>query len=143
MQNPQYVTPGQDSIRLEMEGGGLRVVDRDGPSDLFARAEAGDFGAVAPFDPALDVSPPSVQEVAVSRLQVKAALLQMGLLDQVEALVGNLDQMAKLAWAETTTYRRDSPLLNALGPYLIWPNGTALSEADLDALFGLAETIEV
>ncbi len=94
-------------------------------------------------DPALDVSPPSVQEVEVTRLQAKAALLRMGLLDQVEALVGNLDQMTRLAWAEATTFRRDSPLLNALGPYLVWPDGTALSEADLDALFALAETIEV
>jgi len=143
MQNPQYVTPDQGSIRLEMDGGGLRIVDRDGPSDLFARAEAGDFGAVAPFDPALDISPPPIPEVQVTRLQAKAALLQMGLLDQVEALVGNLDQMTRLAWAEATIFRRDSPLLGSLAPFITWPDGTALTQADLDALFLLAETIEV
>ena len=46
MQTPQYVTADLSSIRLEMEGGAVRVVDRDGPSDLFGRAEAGDGDTV-------------------------------------------------------------------------------------------------
>jgi hypothetical protein len=79
----------------------------------------------------------------VSRLQAKAALLQMGLLDQVDTLVNGLDHMTRLAWAEAITFRRDSPLLIALSAYLAWPDGQALTEADLDALFDLAETIEV
>ena len=143
MKNPQYVTADQSSIRLEAEGGALRVVDRDGSSDLFARAEAGEFGAVAPFDPAFDVTPSAEREIVVSRLQAKAALLQMGLLDQVEALMVGMDAMTQLAWREAISYNRDSPMLNALAPYLSWPDGTALTSADLDQLFLLAQSIEV
>lgn len=143
MQNPQYMTADQASIRLELEGGALRIVDRDGPSDLFARAEVGEFGIVAPFDPALDVIPPAVPAMTVSRLQAKAALLQMGLLDQVEALMGGMDAMTQLAWREATAFHRQSPLLNALSVYVTWPDGSALSESDIDQLFRLAETIEV
>jgi hypothetical protein len=143
MQTPQYVTADQNSIRLEMEGGVVRVVDRDGPSDLFGRAEAGEFGAVAPFDPGFDVSPPPEPARRVSRLQAKGALLQMGLLDQVETLMAGMDQMTRLAWQEASTFDRASPLLNGLAPYLSWPDGSALTGADLDQLFLLAETIEV
>ena len=143
MHNPQYITADLSSIRLEALDGGAHIVDRDGPSDLFARAEAGEFGAVAPFDPALDVSPPATPEIAVSRLQAKAALLQMGLLDQVETLMAGLDAMSQLAWREAISYNRDSPMLNALAPYLSWPDGSALTSADLDQLFLLAQSIEV
>ena len=143
MQNPQYMTADQASIRLELEDGALRIVDRDGPPDLFARAEAGEFGTVAPFDPALDVTPPAEPAMAVSRLQAKAALLQMELLDQVETLMASLDAMSQLAWREATTFHRLSPLLNALSVYVTWPDGSALTDADLDQLFLLAETIEV
>ena len=143
MMNPQYITADLSSIRLDMNDGGLRVIDRNGPSDLFARAEAGEFGTVADFDPAFDVTPPVEAEKVVTRLQAKAALLQMGLLDQVEALMGGMDAMSQLAWREATTFHRQSPLLNALAPYLSWPDGTALSEGDIDQLFFLAQTIEV
>ena len=143
MQNPKYITADDSSIALELTDGTLRIVDRDGPTDLFARAQAGAFGPVLPFDPASDVTPTPKPVKAVSRLQAKAALLQMGLLDQVDTLVGGLDHMTRLAWAEATTFRRDSPLLIALSVYLVWPDGQALTEADLDALFDLAETIEV
>ena len=143
MQNPKYITADESSISLERADGTLRVVDRDGPTDLFTRAQAGEFGPVLSFDPALDVTPTPEPVKTVSRLQAKAALLQMGLLDQVDALVAGLDQMTRLAWAEATTFRRDSPLLISLSAYLVWPDGHALTKADLDALFDLAETIEV
>ncbi len=143
MENPQYVVADESSIRLEMSANSILVADRGGGSDLFIRAEAGEFGPVQPFDPALDVTPTLEPVKAVSRLQAKAALLQMGLLDQVETLVGALDQMTRLAWSEATTFQRDSPLLISLAAYLTWPDGQGLTKADLDALFDLAETIEV
>ncbi len=96
MQNPKYITADNSSISLELTDGTLRIVDRDGPTDLFARAQAGAFGPVLPFDPASDVTPTPKPVKAVSRLQAKAALLQMGLLDQVDALVGGLDHMTRL-----------------------------------------------
>lgn len=143
MKNPQYLVADQSTIRLEAQNGALRVVDRDGPSDLFARAQAGEFGAVAAFDPALEVTASAAPELSVSRLQAKAALLQMGLLDQVEALMAGLDAMSQLAWREAISFNRNSPLLNALAPYLTWPDGAALTSADLDELFLLAQSIEV
>ena len=39
MQNPKYITTDESSISLERADGTLRVVDRDGPTDLFARAQ--------------------------------------------------------------------------------------------------------
>lgn len=143
MKHPQYLAADQSTIRLEAQDGALRVVDRDGPSDLFARAEAGEFGAVAAFDPAFEIPAPAAPELSVSRLQAKGALLQMGLLDQVEALMAGLDAMSQLAWREATSFNRNSPMLNALAPYLTWPDGAALTSADLDDLFLLAQTIEV
>jgi hypothetical protein len=143
MQNPKYITADDSSIVLERADGTLRIVDRDGPTDLFARAQAGAFGPVLPFDPASDVTPTPKPVKAVSRLQAKAALLQMGLLDQVETLMAGMDAMTRLAWTEAVEFRRSSPLLNSLAPYLTWPDGAALAEADLDDLFNLAQTIEV
>lgn len=50
----------------------------------------------------------------VSRFQAKAAMLQAGMLDQVEALIAGGDAVTQLAWAEAVEYRRDSPLINSL-----------------------------
>jgi hypothetical protein len=60
-----------------------------------------------------DARTPAVP-VSVSRFQAKAAMLQAGLLDQVELLIAGGDAVTQLAWAEAVEYRRDSPLINSL-----------------------------
>ena len=54
MQNPKYITAYETSFSLERAEGTLRVVERDGPTDLVPQANVGEFG---PVDLALDVTP--------------------------------------------------------------------------------------
>jgi len=70
-----------------------------------------------------------------SRFQAKAALLQAGLLSQVETLMAGADPIAQLAWAEAVEFRRNSPTIAALAA------GAGLSETQVDDLFRAAMTI--
>ena len=74
--------------------------------------------------------------MVVSRFQAKAALLQAGLLDPVEAALAGADPVARLAWAEAVEFRRLSPTIATLAASL------GLSEAQLDDLFRAAGAIE-
>lgn len=67
--------------------------------------------------------------VSVSRFQAKAAMLQAGMLDQVEALIAGGDAVTQLAWAEAVEYRRDSPLINSLAAAM------DMTAEQVDALF--------
>jgi len=80
--------------------------------------------------------PAPVPEV-ISRFQARAALSQMGLLDDAEALVLSQGGLAAMAWGDVTEFRRDSPLVNELAPQL------GLDDQELDDLFRLAITITV
>jgi hypothetical protein len=80
--------------------------------------------------------PAPVPEV-VSRFQARAALSQMGLLDDAEALVLSQGALAAMAWQDISEFRRDSPLVNEIAPQL------GLDDADVDDLFRLAATIRV
>lgn len=78
---------------------------------------------------------PRVCDMAQARL----ALLQAGLLDQVqaaiEAMPGVDGQAARIAWEYRSTVRRDSPLVLALAAQL------DLSEQQLDDLFAAAASL--
>ena len=80
--------------------------------------------------------PVPVPEV-ISRFQARAALSQMGLLDDAEALVLSQGALATMAWEDINEFRRDSPLVNEIAPQL------GLDDAELDDLFRLAATIRV
>lgn len=80
--------------------------------------------------------PEPVPEV-ISRFQARAALLQMGLLDDAEALGQAIGGLGAMAWQDVNEFRRDSPLVNAMAPQL------GLDEEALDNLFRLAATIAV
>lgn len=75
----------------------------------------------------------------VDMAQARLALLQAGLLDQVQAAIdampGAGGQAARIAWEYRATVRRDSPLLQALATQL------QLTELQLDELFELAATL--
>lgn len=75
--------------------------------------------------------------MVVSRFQAKAALLQAGILDEVEAIVENGDPVFRLAWVEATEFRRTSPAIESLGA------SAGLTPEDLDDLFRSAAKIEV
>lgn len=94
----------------------------------------GDGSYLPPPDP--PAMPVPVPEV-ISRFQAKAALSQMALLDDAEALVLSEGALATLAWADINEFRRDSPLVNSIAPSL------GLDSEELDDLFRLAITITV
>lgn len=109
-------------------------IEVDSTVQIGDRCEGGHFSRPAPDAPAS----PSVPQ-SVTRLQAKAALLQAGLLDAANAhfAQAGADPLARLAWAEATTFERDSRLVAATATAL------NLSSAQLDDLFRTAATIEV
>ena len=74
---------------------------------------------------------------SVSRFQARAALLNAGLLDQVEAMMAapETPTLARLAWADAQEFLRESPTVLSMGAAL------GLDSAQLDALFAEAATI--
>lgn len=77
------------------------------------------------------------QTMVVSPFQAKAALLQAGLLDQVETVINDpaTDPLVKLAWNNATEYKRLSPMIVALAAQL------NLTDTQLDELFTNAANI--
>jgi hypothetical protein len=142
MYNPVYLNDEGTVIRLTVSDDDVMIIEPRTDPVLFNEAVAGKYGAVGAYVPDVDDGP-VVVEVTCTRLQAKAALMQMGLLAQVEALIAAMDPLTQLAWAEASTYKRSSPLLNALAEYVTWPDGSSLSTADMDELFSIAQTIEV
>ena len=76
----------------------------------------------------------------VTRRQAKVALLQAGLLDEVEAGIEAITdtitkRIAKLDWSEAQEFRRDWPLLNQLAA------GMGITDGQLDELFRVAAGI--
>ena len=91
----------------------------------------------AQWDGSQWVAPPVYVPQIVSRFQAKAALLNAGLLDEVEAIVADpaTDAMTKLAWAEAIEFNRSSPTVLGLASAL------NLTSQQLDDLFIAAAQI--
>ena len=81
-------------------------------------------------DPNAPTPGPSIPQ-SVTAFQAKAALLDAGLLDAVEAMMASPDtpRIVKLAWSEALTFERQSPTVQSLGSAL------GLDDAALDSLF--------
>jgi hypothetical protein len=89
------------------------------------------------WDGAQWVSPPPYVPQIVSRFQAKAALLNAGLLDQVEAMMADpaTPTVTRMAWAEVTEFNRQSPTVLSMASAL------SLTEQQLDDLFIAAAAI--
>lgn len=107
---------------------------------LFARAVAGDFGAVAPY------VPPALEPVSgpwmISRAQGKIALIQAGLwqsvLDFVTAIPSPVERaIAQVALHDTQYWEYDSPFLRAAAEAL------GLNDIQRADMFRFAATIRV
>lgn len=87
----------------------------------------------------LDIIKPPVDAPVpvVSAFQARAALLQAGLLDDVETYMAQpeTDPFVRLAWDKAQEFRRDSPTVNSLAAPL------GLTTFQLDDLFRFAKTI--
>lgn len=114
--------------------------------EIFSDAVAGKFGTIAEY-----VAPPaparSVPQI-VTRYQGRAALLQMSLLDDVDAHYAALptdtadesvnlkNRMAKERWVGMLNFERDSDELTAIAALY------GMSETQIDDLFCFAATIK-
>ena len=72
---------------------------------------------------------------SVSRFQARAALMDAGVLADVELAVGEMGPLEQLAWAEATEWRRDSPTIAAVADAL------ELTSEQVDQLFISASKI--
>lgn len=79
--------------------------------------------------------PPLDVPASVTRFQARAALIEAGLLGQIEAAVAAADTLTREAWASATAFERSSPTIAALAAAL------GMTGADLDALFRRAAQI--
>lgn len=87
--------------------------------------------------PAPDANASAVPQV-VSAFQAKAALMQAGLYDAINAALTAHDApaLAKLAWETARDFERSSPTISAIGVQF------GISDAQLDALFAAAAKIK-
>lgn len=75
--------------------------------------------------------------LVVSPFQAKAALLQAGVLNDVETLISNSDVLTQMAWNEALEFRRYSPSVLNIATALNW------TEQFLDELFINAYDIKI
>lgn len=73
----------------------------------------------------------------VSRLQARLALLDAGLLADVETALSGADVVTQMAWAEAVEFRRNSPTVESIAAEL------GLTDGQIDDLFRYAAKVEV
>jgi hypothetical protein len=102
--------------------------------DIFARAKAGEWGAVAPY--VQPPEPPVSVPQKITPLQARKALRQLGWKAAVDAFVATLSEEEQEEWDFATEYRRDNAIIakgaTALG----------LTQEQIDELFRLAVTFQ-
>ncbi len=69
---------------------------------------------------------------SVTKRQAKLALLEAGLIDDVEDLISEMDRGDQIEWSDSVWFSRSSPLISKVGEAL------SLSQKRLDALFRAA-----
>ena len=84
---------------------------------------------------AIEADRKSKVPTTISIRQAKLALLQAGLLDDVEAAIAQADRAIQIEWEYAIEFKRDWPALLALQPIL------GLTDRQIDDLFVLASTL--
>jgi hypothetical protein len=115
---------------------------RSAPPELqpgeYARFSGKDGWSIFDYYPEI-IPPPDPIPQSVTMRQARLALLQQGLLAQVDTVIDQLPEpdksAAKIEWEYSQTVERDRTLIQALAP------GLGLSDEDLDNLFKLAVTL--
>lgn len=131
---PQYHTfeppPEQEGFHAVMRNGWILV---EGPTP----PEPPPFAPYVPTEEEILAAKRAL--MVVSPLQAKAALLQAGMLDTVEAYVlgQDTDRLVKLAYNNAIEWRRLSPMIEQMGSAL------GISPEQMDEVFVLAESISV
>lgn len=142
IRNPKYATPNGSLIDVELnhpEYGWIPFTaspddEEQHGRDIYAAAHAGEYGPVAAHG--AEPAPEPVIPHSVTRRQGRLALLGVGKLDQVEAMIAAIEDPVERRAAEieyeADTWERSNAFLQAMWAQL---GGT---EAELDALFVLA-----
>jgi hypothetical protein len=111
-----------------------------------------DDGACIPFDPANrdyqqylawlaegntpePADPTTPQPIIVSPRQIKQALDQVGLYDDVEAAIAAGDRQLKIWWSDATSFESNHPMVVSMAA------GLGVTEQQLTDLFNLAKTL--
>jgi len=122
--------------------GSMVIGTRDDSTQILYERGMEEWDAVLATSPAPYVAPalpdPIIAERAamtVSRFQALAALLNAGLLSQVNVALADAGPLAQLAWAEATEFRRNSPTIAGLAA------GLGLTDTEVDDLFRAAALI--
>lgn len=90
-----------------------------------------------------DDTPPDLPEyirdvvvpASVGRYQLRAALLQMGLFDSVDAHLQQADALVRMTWIDAPEFSRDSELVSVISAFL------ELTSDQMDDVFIFASTI--
>lgn len=84
---------------------------------------------------AMLIAPDTSVPASVTARQALLALLEAGLLDDVEAAIAGASRAAQIEWQRGTTIERASPLIAEIGGAL------GLSDAQIDDLFRAAAAL--
>ncbi len=107
----------------------------DGVLVEMSDAEALAFTSSLP--PALDPLASERANMRVSRLQAKIAMMQAGVLADVETAVAAADPAVQMAWADAIEFRRFSPTILAMSAQI------GLTDTQLDDLFRAAALVDL
>ncbi len=88
-----------------------------------------------PYQTPPEIAAPVIVPQVVSRAQFILALLQIGLLDEVEAAIALADRAAQINYTERLEFERGFPLIATMAAVL------GKTDAEVDALFVLAATL--
>lgn len=133
IRNPIYTSFGGIDCEIDHPVYGWIPYTAEIGGDVFNAAKATAKPYIAP--PTVDPLIAERSTMTVSRFQALAALLNAGLLSQVNAALADAGPLAQLAWAEATEFRRNSPTIAGLSA------GLGLTDAQVDDLFRAAALI--
>ncbi|KQT82435.1 hypothetical protein ASG59_18760 [Methylobacterium sp. Leaf466] len=107
----------------------INVIEWDGRADLGTQYKT---CSITPDDGMpMWIIPPLV----VTRRQMILALNAQGKLVEVNTIVASASLTVQLSWGETTSFKRDDPIIMAMASLNDW------TDNDLDDLFRLAATL--
>lgn len=113
--NAYYITPDNSTIKVDFDGNTLFVPCVPGNSDfsrIRALVESGEL-VITPYQ---QPAPPPVTQVTMR--QARLALLNAGLLDEVEAAIGQSARAVQIEWEYATVVDKGSPLVQTLAAEL-------------------------
>lgn len=136
--NPRQGEDGSIQLEVDLNGAWVPFAARpDDPAphgrDMYQRALAGEFGAIAPGPTAAEMRQRRRQKATLSRMAFMLALDDAGLLDAAETLMEDpaTPRRTKIMWKNAVAFDRSSPELIAMAQQL------GVTEAQMDAVFGI------